>query len=519
MELNISKSESEELKSKETRSNLFSQSFAILALSSTKRLCYLLLGILILGISYLFYSLASIDLILISCCLLILSFTLGFLITGLKFSSGLELAKSHLEEVNDVFTLIDKDKSTPTVITGNPIIDNFYHIAETAAIQPEMQLIKVKEELALVLNNVAAAVILYNGDGSVNFCSPYIQVLTGYTEDQLNQSIDQNPNDNENIDFLKSIIAEEDWQRYKRARLVSHLGEDSLVRFRIKHKSGLELWLESRMVPIIDTSGEVQSVMTITIDVTDSINYQKQIEQQNQDLNDFAYMVSHDLKAPIFTIHGMADALRDDYSQLLPKDAIELLGFITDAAKRLDKLVASVLEYSALSNSNETQAEVSLNETISQVLSDYKEQLKSIDATFNVADKLPNIKADPIRVYQVFSNLIGNAIKYREKSRQLQVSITFKLFPPHLVQVEVKDNGLGIPSNKLKDIFRPYRRAHGGDIEGSGVGLACVKKIIDKLGGQVSVQSVEKQGSSFFITLPLSKTASRTIPEDLERLY
>jgi len=453
--------------------------------------------------------------------LLLSAFILGSLVTGLRFSSGLELAKSHLEEASELLSTSESNfASMPKSLTGIPAIDSFYHLAETAATQPETELTRVKEELSLVLNNVAAAVILYGGDGAVRFCSPYIQVLTGFTKEQLGiERIEGELNDYEKSDFLREIILEEDWQRYKRARLVSHLGEDSLVRFRIKHKSGLDLWLESRMVPIIDSAGEVQSVMTITIDVTDSINYQKQIEQQNQDLNDFAYMVSHDLKAPIFTIHGMADALRDDYSSALPQDAKDLLIFITDAAKRLDKLVASVLEYSALSNANETQAEVCLNDTINQVLSDYKEQLKPIEAKFTITENLPSIKADPIRVYQVFSNLIGNAIKYRNRNRPLNVQVTFRTLPPHLVQIEVKDNGIGIPGNKLKEIFRPYRRAHGGDIEGSGVGLACVKKIVEKLGGQVSVLSIEEQGSSFFLTLPLFKPAGRIIPQELERIY
>ena len=522
MEIDLQKTESEYLQSSNKEPGAIGKTIAILSLSSTK---FTIAAIAILsGILISFCVLYSQSIILAAailftgfCCL-----SLGALITGFKFSSGLQMAKTHLAETSEVLKLNDEIiRPQNSNITGIPAIDSLYELAESAALAPEQELSRVREELSLVLNNIAAAVILYGDSGEVKFCSPYIQVLTGYGEEELSWNInDLSTNKKEDEgDFLKQVIIEQDWQRYKRARLVSHLGEDSLVRFRIKHKSGLQLWLESRMVPIIDSSGEVLSVLTITIDVTDSINYQKQIEQQNQDLSDFAYMVSHDLKAPIFTIHGMADALKDDYSSLLPDDARELLTFITDAAKRLDKLVASVLEYSALSNANETQAEVNLNETIQQVLSDHKEQLKPFESTITIKDELPTIKADPIRVYQVFSNLIGNAIKYRDPSRPLNINIIYKNLPPHLVEIEIRDNGLGIPKNKLTEIFRPYRRAHGGDIEGSGVGLACVKKIVEKLGGQVSVESNEGVGSSFFVALPLSKPARRTIPEDLERLY
>ncbi len=521
MEFDILQSESETLEKEVPTSSFIGETLALVSLSASKLLFFILLTIIIGGAIIIAYFQTSLMLLALLLSFSLLSFFLGSLATGLKFSSGLEIAKLHLEEASEVIREYHRDNTENHEIkTGIPAIDSLYKLAENAAIGPEEELNRVKAELDLVLNNVAAAVILYGEDGDIKFCSPYIQVLTGYTNQQLQtNAIELTGSENVKDDFFKNIILEEDWQRYKRARLVSHLGEDSLVRFRIKHQSGLTLWLESRMVPIINYTGEVDSVMAITIDVTDSINYQKQIEEQNQDLNDFAYMVSHDLKAPIFTIHGMADALRDDYTDSLPDEAVELLTFITDAAKRLDKLVASVLEYSALSNSNESQTDLSLNETMSQVLSDYKEQLKGLDAKFTIPNDMPTVRGDPIRIYQVFSNLIGNAIKYREKSRSLHIQIFFRLLPPHLVEIEVRDNGLGIPEHKTAEIFRPYRRAHGADIEGSGVGLACVKKILEKLGGEVHAKSIEGQGSSFFLTLPLSKPARRAIPEDLERIF
>jgi PAS domain S-box-containing protein len=520
LEIDFNKTEHENLISSKKDLSFLNSFIANVTFSSSKHKINIVIFISLCLIFTIFYLTSSISLTIISILSCVSGLFLGTLITGHRYSTGLEIAKLHLEETSEALKLSELSEKTNTGIniTGIPLIDSFYEIAENAALAPEHELQKLKEELSLVLNNIAAAVLLYAEDGSVQFCSPYIQVLTGFTKNELETNNYENEN-SEKSDFLREIIVEEDWQRYKRARLISHLGEDSLVRFRVKHKSGLILWLESRMVPIINTAGEVQSVMTITIDVTDSINYQKQIEQQNQDLNDFAYMVSHDLKAPIFTIHGMADALRDDYSNVLPFEAKELLIFITDAAKRLDKLVASVLEYSALSNANETHSEIFVKEIIDQVLSDHKQQLMNINNSIIIGKDLPLIKADPIRIYQVFSNLIGNSIKYKNPEKSLKIIISHRLLPPNLVEIEIQDNGLGIPKNKLNDIFRPYRRAHGADIEGSGVGLACVKKIIEKLGGQVRVQSIEGEGSSFFVTLPLSKPARRTIPEDLERLY
>jgi PAS domain S-box-containing protein len=367
------------------------------------------------------------------------------------------------------------------------------------------------EEFELVLNNIAAAVVLYHDDGSTRYCNSYLSVLTGYSFEELESPVSR--------DLLEGIILREDQDRFARAKKICALGEDSLVRFRIRHKSGLTLWLETRMVPIYNTRDAKYSVMSISIDVTETLQYQKQIEEQNQDLNDFAYMVSHDLKAPIFTIQGMADALREDHGSVLGQEGLSLLQYISSAAQRLTTLVSSVLEYSALTNSDETLEEVPLSEIIPNVISDFTEQMRHIDANIHIQEPLPIIKGEPVRIYQLFSNLIGNAIKYRSKERSLSIEITATQTSPTQTMVQIKDNGLGIPANKLEDIFRPYRRAHGGDIEGSGIGLACVKKIVDKTGGRISVTSEEGTGSTFTLTLPLSRPGERKAPRDLERLF
>ncbi len=371
----------------------------------------------------------------------------------------------------------------------------------------------IAEKFELVLNNIAAAVILFSAEGKPEYVSSYFEVLTGYSFEELNSE------EYSNQEFLRDIILAEDWDRFNRSMLIGKLGEDSLVRFRIKHKSGLILWIETRMVPLLGIDGELESILSVSIDVTDTINYQKQIEQQNQDLSDFAFMVSHDLKAPIFTIQGMADALIEDHSSSLDQEAKTLINFILNASHRLDRLVASVLEYSSLSSGGEAIEEVSLDEILGQVMNDLSGQIQAKNAIIKAKSELPYIKGESIRVYQVLSNLIGNAIKYSDKSRVPEIEISATTSPPSMIALKVKDNGLGIPENKLEEIFRPYRRAHGGDIEGSGIGLACVKKIVDRLGGQVLVESKEGVGSEFTVILPSAKHLRKPIPEDLKRLF
>lgn len=362
----------------------------------------------------------------------------------------------------------------------------------------------------LVTTNIAASVLIRSVDDKIEFVSPYTQVLTGYSIEEVYSW----PGD-----FLEDIALEQDRERYRRARHVSKLGEDILVRFRVRHQCGLILWLETRLVPVCDDEGNLLSVMGVTIDVTDTLNYQRQIEEQNRDLNDFAYMVSHDLKAPIFTIKGMASALMEDFGDTLGDSGKGLLSYILDGADRLEKLVASVIEYSSIATKETSVADVDLNVVLSNVQSDMHELIRQKDALVNISERLPTVRGNQVRIYQVFSNLVGNALKYSSPQRRPEITVHTASIQPAYARIEVRDNGVGIPGDKLDDIFRPYRRAHSGTVEGSGIGLACVKKIMDQLGGKVSVSSTVEQGSIFFVDFPTPHPKPQSVPSELARFF
>lgn len=372
---------------------------------------------------------------------------------------------------------------------------------------------KVGELLAryeLLTTNIAAAIVIYDTDRRVLFCSPFTEVLTGFTIDEIYGS---------DKDLLAEIVLESDREKFDRARSLAAMGEDYSVRYQVLHKSGLKLWLETRLVPLCDPDGKVVSLMLVTIDVTESVNHQRRIEEQNQDLSDFSYMVSHDLKAPIFTIKGMATALQEDFGEALGSEGKELLDFIMDGATRLEKLIASVIEYSSISTKQHKDDSVDLNDVMRQVLQDLSEQTKQAHASISVDSSLPVVRGDPLRCYQVFSNLVGNALKYRSKDRPAAITVRGGTTGRDLALIEVIDNGSGVPNDKLSDIFRPYHRAHGKEIEGSGIGLACVKKIVERAGGQVGVRSVQGQGSTFWVSLPTPPPKPQAIPDDLLRAY
>lgn len=399
--------------------------------------------------------------------------------------------------------------------TGVDLLDAFFRASNESLIKVRNGLVaqleeagKIAERYKVLTTNLAASVQIRSISGKTIFCSPYTEVLTGYSSDDIISDKTK----------LEEIVLSEDKERYQRALKVAELGEDILVRYRILHRSGIRLWLETHLVPIRDEKGTVCSLMSVTIDVTDTLTYQKEVEDRNQDLSEFAYMVSHDLKAPLFTIQGMANAMLEDHGADLRDDAKGLLLYIVDAAHRLERLVSSIIEYSALSTAAVTDAEINLNETIDSVLRDQGEFIRQRRAFIDIDPMLPTVRGNELRLYQIFSNLFGNALKFTPSDRSPEISVKARWENQDSVTIDIEDNACGIPEDKLKLIFRPFARIHT-DIEGSGIGLACVRKIVERMGGSITVDSRLGVGSIFHLVLPLSVPKPRQVPPNLERIY
>jgi PAS domain S-box-containing protein len=351
----------------------------------------------------------------------------------------------------------------------------------------------------VLTESLVAAIIIRDKNSKIAYCSPYTEVLTGYSLFDI-YAMEE--------DFFYSIIHEEDREKYCRSLKVSNYGEAFQFRYRFFHKTGIEMWAETRTVPIIDENGEITSSLSITLDVTATVRHQKQVEEKNRDLEDFSYMISHDLKAPIYTIKGMVNLIEEDYQDQLPEELSEPIEHICQATHRLEKLVASVLEYSRISTQENQIEIVDLNLVINEVKQDFAAQISEANGKLVVQDNLPAIIGDKLKVYQILSNITGNAIKYRSDQRPLEIAISeHESQRKRYLTLSIKDNGTGIPENKLDEIFRPFQRAHSQEIEGSGIGLACVKKLLEKLSGDIEVKSKYGLGSEFLV---LFKRASNS---------
>jgi light-regulated signal transduction histidine kinase (bacteriophytochrome) len=232
----------------------------------------------------------------------------------------------------------------------------------------------------------------------------------------------------------------------------------------------------------------------------------QELERSNADLEAFAYSASHDLQEPLRKITVFSEMLRKRYAQLLPEDGVTDLQKIEGASARMQRLIVDLLTYSRISKRNEPFERVDLNETLRGVLSDLETRLQESGGRVDVAP-LPTITADPVQLRQLFQNLVGNALKFHKPDTPPEVVIA--LLPseddPARCRISIRDNGIGFDEKYADRIFGIFQRLHArNEYDGSGIGLALCRRIVQRHGGDIRVQSQPDVGTTFTVSLPLA---------------
>lgn len=238
-------------------------------------------------------------------------------------------------------------------------------------------------------------------------------------------------------------------------------------------------------------------------------NYANTLSQRNEELQSFAYHISHDLREPLVLIRGFSDRLRKKYAENLPGKGLEYLQRIENTSARMQELIDGLLLYSRVSSTQGNFTAVDLAKEIADVLADLEIRLTKTGGIVEMAD-LPVIDADPLQIRQLMQNLIGNSLKYHFPGR-----------PPHVLirstpvsgekgipfcRITVQDNGIGFEEAHAGEIFEIFRRLHDkNQYEGAGVGLAICKKIVDRHGGTITATSKPGEGTTITVELPFKQ--------------
>jgi PAS domain S-box-containing protein len=224
-----------------------------------------------------------------------------------------------------------------------------------------------------------------------------------------------------------------------------------------------------------------------------------ELKRSNEELNNFAYIASHDLQEPLRTITSYSQLLQKRYNENLDSDAHEFFDLIINASSRMKNLIESLLDYSKVGRMESTNSFTDVNQVVEIAKANIKTTIEKNNAVINYAN-LPSLKIDFTLLVQIFQNLIANSIKYKsEKDPFIQISAEKKEKEWLFI---IKDNGIGIEEQYFKKIFIIFQRLHSRDQSGTGIGLATCKKIVENYGGQIWVESKMGEGSTFFFTLP-----------------
>ena len=226
----------------------------------------------------------------------------------------------------------------------------------------------------------------------------------------------------------------------------------------------------------------------------------------NEDLEQFAYAAAHDLREPLRTIMLYTQVLRRLHADELGEPAQAALVYILDGARRMETLVHDLLSFAQAMESPNVPENVSVDsgEVLNEALQNLSLAIRESNAVIHVVH-LPPVAVERSHVRQLFQNLVGNAIKYRDPDRIPEVRIT-ALSKGAEVTFKVADNGMGIRAEYHSRIFGIFKRLHGPQVQGNGIGLALCKKIVEHYGGRIWVESAENAGATFYFTLPAAET-------------
>ncbi len=226
----------------------------------------------------------------------------------------------------------------------------------------------------------------------------------------------------------------------------------------------------------------------------------KELALANAELEQFAYVASHDLQEPLRMVTSFLSQLEKRYSDIIDEKGKQYIFFAVDGAKRMRQIILDLLEFSRVGRTDDNMEEVDLNKLVNEIRILFQRQMKELKAAITTAE-MPKIVSYKSPLRQVFQNLISNSLKYRSPGIAPRIKIKSTTRPSH-VEFAISDNGIGIAPENFEKIFAIFQRLHQMDeLPGTGMGLAITKKIIENLGGKIWVESVVGKGTTFYFTV------------------
>jgi len=306
--------------------------------------------------------------------------------------------------------------------------------------------------------------------------------------------------------FAERLIA--DGTRSAAEALAQQIGTG--IELIARRKDGSEFPIEIMLSPLESAEGTlvtaaIRDITTRKAAEANLLNKMEELNRSNEELGQFAYIASHDLQEPLRMVASYTQLLSRRYKGKLDPDADEFIAFAVDGASRMQGLIQDLLAYSRVGTKGKDLLDISSEDALRQALINLRGAIEEKGALVT-HDPLPSVLADEMQLVQLFQNLVGNAIKY-QRSGIPRVHISAAKNGGKKWTFSVKDNGLGIDSQYFEKIFGMFQRLHKREeFAGTGIGLAICKKIVERHGGSISVESEPGHGSTFRFALAESES-------------
>ncbi|EFK08636.1 PAS domain S-box protein [delta proteobacterium NaphS2] len=359
------------------------------------------------------------------------------------------------------------------------------------------ELTRAKELLQTIIDNIPVMICLFNPDGNVRILNSHYRNLIGLDGRKIGDT------DLAETRQIDPTICREVWSQMKQ-------GQRGWKDFTIQTTYGKNLQTSWARVRLSDGS-----VIGIGIDISErkrseeqKEHYLEQLKRSNKELQDFAFVASHDLQEPLRKIQSFGELLVTEVHDSISAEGRDFLVRMQNAATRMRKLIDSLLAYSRVTTKTRAFSQVNLVEAVEEALGNLAVLKEEKKASVEVGE-LPTVEGDQVQMIQLFQNLIGNALKFHRKGVSPEIKIYALTIhggrsdQADVYEIFVKDNGIGFDESYLSRIFTPFQRLHGkSEYEGVGIGLAICRKIVERHGGHITATSNPGGGAVFIVTLP-----------------
>lgn len=353
----------------------------------------------------------------------------------------------------------------------------------------------------------SAIVSIADKEGSINYVNDNFLKISGYQRAELIGA----KHNIVNSGYHPKAFFKEMWRCITKGKIWR--GE-----IRNKTKNGDFYWVDTYIVPLLDEKGKPYQYISIRSNITDRKQTEEELAQLNRQLEervkkrtqalelannslqDFAYSISHDLRAPVRHIRNFAQIVLDETSEAMSEDVRKYQGYVIQATDRLSQQIEGLLEFSRVGSKLMNYRCVDTMKMVHNIITQAKQQYPNQTCHFEV-DELPDVNADDVLLEQVFANLVSNALKYSSKEEESLIKIGYTAIDGHH-QFMVKDNGVGFDMAYAPKLFGMFSRLHSqSEFEGNGIGLVNVKRIVERHDGKVWVESALGEGAAFYFTL------------------